>query len=395
MAGTYPVEYNQDPIIDKPLDEFYRHLETYTMELLPGEPCNWIYSFVLLPPLRHDGVVTRGILLTMAAEFLIDRYPAIQELFHIVASGQWCSFAWSRRADSLCSIYANPRRDAWFRTQYPERACGLLPIQEADWTNDRSFSPGVLPPSRDVLCVSRQLGVKNLPFLARALKTYRQKYGPIRMTLVGGFNTDWSALEGEPLRVMRRVASVLGGISEYLDLEDFRPPEQMPDLYRDHKIMVMGSLLEGKNRAIHEAMACGVPIVCCREFNQHIRGSVEAFPPGAGVYATFDPEAYADAMHLALREHGSFAARAAYQGGFSGRAFVLERCLRELPEFAKTLPDFSAAQPLPNEWLEAALARCYACTTERFLFEENLCNAAIGLDHHDMLFDFYRLKMAA
>lgn len=393
MAGTYP-NYEQVNELSEPVAQFYEKLQGFTMELLPGEVCNWIYSYVLLPPLEHDGITTRGVLLTMAAGYLCERHPSLRELFHVVASSQWCSYAWAG-ADSLCSIYDNPQRDAWFRSRYPDRTRQLLPIQEADWTNEQFFRPSGQPPRRELICVSRPLTVKNLPFIAQALKVYRLKYRPIRLTLVAGYNTNWSNLAGQALLVMRQVAAVLGNIADYLDLEEFRDPAEMPALYTDHRVLLMGSLLEGKNRALHEAMACDLPVVCFEDFNRHLRGPVDIFPAGAGAYAEFDPEAYADAIETALRQRDAFTPRAAYQRGFSGRQSVVARCLRALPEYSAAIPDIASAAPVQNEWLNAALEKRYSCNVQRFLYEENPCNTVIGLDHHDLLVEFYRQKTTA
>jgi glycosyltransferase involved in cell wall biosynthesis len=347
---------------------------------------------VILPPLEFRGIAIKGILLTMAAEFLIDRYSRLQDCFHVIASSQTCSFPWSRRADALCSSYANPRRNAWFRRAYPERRAPLVPIQEADWTNELAFAPRGALRSRDLLCVSRQMWLKNLPLLAQMLAVYKRKYGNIRMTLVGGHNTKWSHLTGEPLLIMQEVAHILGDVHEYLDLVEFGDPAAMPLLYWDHKVLVLGSLIEGKNRGLHEAMAADTPVICFSAFNQYTRGDVRAFPPGAGEYAPFHPEGYADIVHNVLSDPGAFSPRAAYLNGFSGRMKTLETCLRALPVYQELVAEFDATRPWWNGWLRGAIRANYGCELETFIYEPNLCNAVVGMHQHDLLAAWYGAK---
>jgi glycosyltransferase involved in cell wall biosynthesis len=258
------------------------------------------------------------------------------------------NYPWSRRADALCSIYANPVRDDWFRRNYSARARQqLIPIQEADWCNERVFTAGPKNRGRELLCVSRQAPVKNLDLLARALRVYARKYRPIRMSLVGGFNTSWKALEGEPRYVMSQVENELGRCEDYLDLVDFMHPLELSAYYRDHKLLVFASLIEGKNRALHEAMASDTPIVLCEAFNHMTRGTCPAVPEGAGLLAPFDAEGFADCMHHALDNWADFRARDAYLAGFSGRTHTFDRCLRSLNEYAR-VPGFEGCPPHEN-----------------------------------------------
>src|SRR5258708_5748974 len=157
--------YAFQPRVEKPYHDILEDLDRLTMEVLPGDPAGWMYSYVILPPLAVDGIHIKGILMSMAAEFLIDRHPDIQRYFHVLASSQTFSFPWSRRADGLCASYANPQRNAWFRWRYPDRRTVLLPVQEADWTNEVALAPQRATRAKDLLCVSRQLHIKNLPLL--------------------------------------------------------------------------------------------------------------------------------------------------------------------------------------------------------------------------------------
>src|SRR4051812_21561083 len=70
----------------------------------------------------YAGRFVKGILFTQGAELLIERFPWLQELFHVFAYSMWSSIPQSPRADGLFTSYPNPVREAWFRAKYPERA---------------------------------------------------------------------------------------------------------------------------------------------------------------------------------------------------------------------------------------------------------------------------------
>jgi glycosyltransferase involved in cell wall biosynthesis len=392
MRGEYPYHFMQATRVDKPLEAIYREQNGVTWELLPGDEVEWIDTQVVLPPLELEGVATKGVLWTMAADYLVDRYPELPQLFHILAESQLAGIPWSRMADGLCAVYANPRRNQWFRRTYPDRTGLLLPIQIADFTNERLFAPDHRPKTRDLLCVARQAMFKNLPFLADAVARYNRNYGPLRLTLVAGYGVDWAKPEGQAAAILDEVRERTAGYEQCIELEPYRCREEMPALYNAHRLFVLGSLFEGKNRAIHEAMCCDLPVVCCEAYNQFARGDVPIFPPGAGMYAPFDPEGFARTIHHVVIQPEQFNPRQAYLSGFSGRQYCLEMCLRAFPQYRELMPGYDPVAPADNRWLEEAITDNYRCKLSTFLYEENPCNHAIGLDHHDSLVQFYRSR---
>ncbi len=143
---------------------------------------------IVVPPLKYEGKWVKGIFFSQAVDYLYKLFPQLSKLFHSIGNAQWGAIPWSRQADGLFSLYEHPKREIWFKQAYPDRADkALVPLQDADFTNEYRMSP-VPPPqfTQDVICVSRLHDLKNIPLIAEALKIHREKYFPIRLTLVLG-----------------------------------------------------------------------------------------------------------------------------------------------------------------------------------------------------------------
>ncbi|HET6345459.1 MAG TPA: glycosyl transferase family 1, partial [Myxococcota bacterium] len=216
--GYHPIAYYSNPNVSKPLDDIFTDINEFTDEVFPHETERFgnLAVFILLPPLLYDGHFVKGILFTQGAELLIERFPWIQEVFHIYAYSMWSSFPQSTRADGLFMSYPNPARVEWFRTKYPERAHQVLvPLCDSDFFNEYSLVPKLsVKKDIDILCVARLDLVKNLPMFAQALKVLRQKYPatPMRATLLTGANFDinWNGLEEREKAELRKINQALG-----------------------------------------------------------------------------------------------------------------------------------------------------------------------------------------
>jgi glycosyltransferase involved in cell wall biosynthesis len=224
----------------------------------------------------------------------------------------------------------------------------------------------------DVLCVSRIERGKNLPMIARALKVYRAKYPtpPVRMTLIAGRKGAFSAAgatahEQEQLSRMREILGRPGDYIDFVECADHY--HEMPAYYGRAKVLVLGALLEGKNRAINEALSCNTPVVCFQEFNQFARQGWPVFPEGAGAYAIFDPESLADTLHSILTEPRRVQPRCEYLR-VNGRRNFLRRCLDVVGYYAKALPEFAAGLHDENLWLDLAVHDNYGVSLLEFLY---------------------------
>ncbi|MBY0403576.1 MAG: glycosyl transferase family 1, partial [Cyanobacteria bacterium] len=63
--GNYPFAYLQDPYINSPIESIYQDLDDFTDEIFQDEPHLYpnIDHFTILPPLYHEGVFVKGLML--------------------------------------------------------------------------------------------------------------------------------------------------------------------------------------------------------------------------------------------------------------------------------------------------------------------------------------------
>jgi glycosyltransferase involved in cell wall biosynthesis len=119
----------------------------------------------------------------------------------------------------------------------------------ADHASDNG-GPGPLR----LLTVGRLSATKRVPLLIEAVELLHQQGGKVELTIVGG-----GALEDDLKRVVTQ--KDLGDIVHFAGRVE---PEEMPEMYRRHDVLVSASMQEGMSNAMLEAMASGLPIVTTR-----------------------------------------------------------------------------------------------------------------------------------
>jgi glycosyltransferase involved in cell wall biosynthesis len=399
------------------LGEIYADLDAYTIEYFEDEPQfhERIDLWVLLPPVRYEGQFLKGICFSQGVDYLVKLHPQLPQLFFTIANSQWCSYPWSRETDAYFTCYPNGHREAWFRQANPDRAGKILiPLQDADFTPEYVMAP--VPFARkeyDVVCVSRLHDLKNVPLIAAALKTYRRKYRPIRMALVVGkaFDLNFKGLTPHERDELRKVEAILKHPRDYLELVPLaKYKEELTGYYSRARLCVLGSLIEGKNRALFEALSCNTPVVCFRQFNQYARGEAAlsgqpsavshssapektlapAFPDGAGLYAPeFDAESLADTFHEVFENETSFRPRRRFLEE-SGRKNFFTQCLDAFPYYQTALPDYRAGHHLHNLWLDLAIQANYQLSLFDFLYDRNsLLSHVRGVKEIGKMLEFY------
>jgi glycosyltransferase involved in cell wall biosynthesis len=374
--GHCPEDYLFNPAIRKPIETIYQEIDAFTFEIQPDDTDLFfrLNAVVLLPPLVYDGVFLKGIVYSVGMDALIENVPGMTDLFHTIAHSGCSSYPWSLRSDAYFSVYPNPHREAWFRQTHPERADKILiPFETPENFNEYNAQCRPLDQRpRDLICVSRFDFMKNLPFIAHALKVYRKKYPqPIRMTLVPGvrLNLNGQHLNDRARMILGEMESILGHVNDYVD---FYPVAQFPHelmgLYAESKAFLLGSLMEGKNRSLHEAMACNVPAVCLKAFNQYTRGDSPIFPDGAGDLAPFHPEGLADTLHHVLENREHYEPRRAFLKHY-GRKNVTTTCIDAFPYYVQHLPGYTPGNHLENVWLNLATQHLYGMSLHDFLYK--------------------------
>lgn len=372
MRGSYPLEYFARPD-EGPPERSWAAFDAFTFETFEDDVDGHegVDFHVVLPPLRHRGTFLKGLYLSQGVDALVARVPELSRYFTGVAYSMWCAYPWSRSAEGYLTLYENPEREAWFRRTNPERADKvLIPLHDADWTSEHVMRPRDVPRDLDVLMVARLHDLKNVPMVARAIREYERLFGErIVLTVVVGkpFDLNLDGLEAHEKVEMRAIEEAVGPLRaervRFIPTADWG--NELPTLYARARVCVLGSLLEGKNRGLHEAMLCDTPVVCFADYNRHVRGPTPPFPPEAGVLAeSFDPASMARALRRALE--GGFSPRRAYLE-VSGRRRGFETLLAAMPHHRERLAAVGARPEADDPWLDSAMWRCYGRSVYDFI----------------------------
>lgn len=372
--GNYPFDYFSNPNINKPIEEIWADIDAFSMEVFPDEvkQSSLIDFFIPLPPLRYEGKVTKGVFLSQGVDYIYECYPDIGKIFVSSAFSMWTSYPWSKHADSYCICYDNPEREAWFRRTNPDRADKILiPLQDADYTNEYFMAPAwATPKDIDVLCVARLSQLKNLPVFARALKIYHQRYGKkLNAVLVTG--TDGNEdFEKEEYRLMQEE---LGVVEDYMEIRPHVNYGDMPKLFSSAKLVVLPALLEGKNRVLQEAMACNTAVVAFKDLNKYSRGRSPIFYGGAEsglLVPEFSAESLADTIHWGIINNASFKPRRNYLK-YCGRLNFINKLIDSIPYFRENLPEYTPGAIEKNAWVDLAMQDNYQLSFMDYLYGKN------------------------
>jgi glycosyltransferase involved in cell wall biosynthesis len=382
MLGGYGAysQYEQNPTITKPIEEVYADLDSASREDDINDPNiqSVLFAYVLVPPVYYEGRWIKGLLHARAADYLAHHYPRLKEAFLLSATSFCCSFPYSKSADAYFCLYNNQHRVDWFKKANPERANKIfLPYHDADIFNEYLVAPQHIRQQKpnDIVIISRLEACKNLGILAEALKVYEIKFGrKLSCVLIVGTDCDinragLTEAEKEELRKMERV---LVHLPDYMTiipkLTDY---SKIASSLASSKICLLGSLLEGKNRAIYEAMSCNTAVVCFEDFNKYARGEEPILPPHCGLTAPhFSGESMADTIHSVLTNYGDFSPRKNVLQ-VSGRKKTIAGCLSRIPHFRESIPDFEKSDIFGNLWYDLAIQENYQLGLHEFIFDKN------------------------
>ena len=293
------------------------------------------------------------------------------------------SYPASKYADAYFTCYKYPEREEYFRKKHPEKKeVVLLPLQDADFLNEYKMAPAFnTPKTLDIFCVSTPFPVKNLPVIARALRYYKRKYGRIlkvkyalgaRDLIVNPDKTiDFSKLRNDAQNQLKEVQEILGIYPRYIEFIPFVNYQDLPKYYTSAKCCVLGSLLEGKNRFISEAMACDTPVIVFKDFNKYSRGDYPVFFENSGEYAPeFSPESLADTIHKVITNQNKYEPRKNYLI-YRGRKNFVNTIIDSIPYYSKNLKGYEKGRIQENLWVDLAMQDNYQLSTYDFIYGKN------------------------
>ncbi|VXD23945.1 glycosyltransferase [Planktothrix paucivesiculata] len=369
-------QYFNSPEIYKSSEEIYSDLDSWTNEIFEQEANRFenVNFHVLLPPLLYQGKFIKGLYFSESVDLLNKLLPQLSEVFFSIADSLWCAYPWSNTADAYFCLYDHPSRADWFKKTYPQRANKvLIPFSESDFINEYLIAPQPINiKDIDIICVAKLSPVYNLPIIAKALKVYQKKYNKLlkmKLILEDYFEVNSTyLLSSEAQLEWQKIQNIL--VHNLDDIEIVSQVDyyqEMPLYYSRSKICLLGSLLEGKNRSLSEAMSCNTPVICFREFNQYVRGKAELFPPGSGLLSKFDPESLADTIHTALEDLTVFQPRFNYLK-YRGRKNFFNTCLDSFIFYNNTIPDYIQGEVYNNVWLDLAMQYNYQISLHDFLY---------------------------
>lgn len=393
--GKYPVEYFENPNINKPIEEIYKDIDAYSGEFFEDEEYfrKRTDFFVILPPLKYEKITTKGIFMSQGVDYLYKLFPNINKIFHSMAYTMWSSYPWSEKADVYLTCYKNQKREDWYFKEHPEKKSKILiPLQDADFTNEYFMAPAFNTLRNiDLLYISRISRVKNLPILVEALHIFEKKYNrKLKVTMINGSSSDNQSQEAK--NILNEIETKYGKLENYMTIIDNVDYSAMSKYYSSAKFTVLTSLIEGKNRTIQESMSCNTPVIVFKDHNKYARGEHELFYKDSGLYVNeFTAEALADTIHNGLENYfGRFFARRNYLK-YNGRKNFVNMCVDSIPYYKENLPEYEKGRIQDNLWVDLAMQDNYQISFNDFLYGKNLAiqQVKVNEEKHSLIDFFY------
>lgn len=406
MKGVWPTKYFQNPNPAEPIEQIWDDIDGYSFELM-YEQENMLdkIDFVIpLPPLDDfKGKKTKGVFYSQATQLLLDRFPDLKKIFVPCANTMFSSYSYSKDADAYLTCYTNKKREEYYKNKYPEKKhIVFLPLQDCDYMNEYTMAPTFNTPKKyDVISVSTAYPVKNLPMIARALKRHEEKYGKILKAVFAIGNRDailredgsldYSKVRFDAKSELEKIDEIFKGRTRrYVEIIPYIEHKDLAKYYTSSKCCVLGSLMEGKNRAINEAMSCDTPVVVFKDFNKFARGDYPVFFENSGEMAeSFTPDSLADTIHKVITNPNKYEPRKNYLK-YNGRKKFINTITDSIPYFRENIPDFEYGKIHENLWVDYACQKDYQLSYHDFLYGKNFAIEHVrGLKNIESLIKFY------
>jgi len=403
--NIWPSQYFQNPNPNKKLTEIWDDIDNFTFEEQYEMPefINKIDFVVVLPPLKYKGKILKGMFFSQSVDLIIKKFPKLKEIFFPIANSMFSSYPASEYGDLYFGCYKNLKKEKHYKKKNPDKKNKIiLPLQDADFVNEYAMAPTYdTPRDIDVLCVSTAYPVKNLPMIAAAVKMYELKYST-RLKVVFAIGNrdaknnadgtlDYSKVRFDAKEELDRIKDILGGnIEKYVDIRAYIEYADLAKYYSRAKCCVLGSLMEGKNRAIFEAACCNTPFIVFKDFNKFARGKYPVFYKNSGEYAPeFTSEALATTINKVINNQEKYSPRENYLR-YGGRKNFLNTCIDYNPYYKKNMPEYKKGSIMENIWVDLAMQDNYQLSTYDFLYSRNSAiQHVVGIENIESLVKFF------
>ena len=402
--NNYPHAYLQNPNPNKTKEEMWDILDGWSQEVTYEDPkqASGIDIAIPLPPLKYDGKVTKGIFFSQSADTIIEKWPKIKEIFIPIANSMFSSYPQSELADCFFTCYKNPPREKHWKKKHPDRKdVILIPLQDADWTNEYNLAPVFnVKKDTDVFCVTTPYPFKNIPMLAAALKMYELKYAKrLKVKYALGSKDiikkedgtlDYSKIRFDAKEQMDKVCEILGEPEKYIEFYPWIDHNELPKFYTRSRCCVLPSLIEGKNRFIQEAQSCNTPVVVFKDHNKFAKGQHPIIYKGSGEFAQeFNAESLADAIHKVLNNQEKYTPRRNYLKYF-GRKNFINTLIDTIPYYRKNLPEYKKGRIQDNLWVDLAMQDNYQLSFIDFIYGKNTAiQNRRGIENMKSMIEFF------
>ena len=409
MVNKWPEEYLNNPNIEKPIEQIWVDIDNFSFEDMYEGTENLQAKLRLLvpfPPLNYKGKFIKGFFYSNGSRTIMQKYPEINKLFFVIAESMFASYPKNHKADYFFTLYKNEARERYYKNKYPEtKNIICLPLQNADFKNEYDMGPTPnTSKTIDVFCVSTPFPVKNLPIIAKALKEYERKYAK-RLKVVYAIGTktakkcedgslDYSEVIDYGKTQLQLVDEIFNGrTKDYIDFYPWIDYKDLPKYYSASKCFVLGSLIEGKNRAIVEAQCCDTPIIVFKQFNQYVRGDFPIFFGNAGEYVPeFTPESLADTIHKVITHPENYEPRKSYLEHYGRKNFV-NTIIDANSYYAENIPNYEKGRIQDNLWVDLACYDNYQVCYHDFLYGKKInFSHVVGIQNIDAMAKRYYEK---
>ena len=400
----YPYEYIHEPNPKKTKEEMWDILDGWTHEWAfekPGEESK-IDLTIPLPPLEYKGKILKGVFFSQSVDTIVENFPKIKEIFFPIANSMYSSYPQSEYADYYFTCYKNPKREKYWKKKHPDKKnIIILPIQDADWTNEYQFAPAFnTPKDTDVFCVTSPYPFKNMPMFAAAIKMYELKYakrlkvkyalGKREVIKNEDGTIDYSKLRPDAKEQMDKVFEILGDPYKYIEFYPWIDHGELTKFYTRSKCCVLTSVIEGKNRFIQEAQSCDTPVIVFKDHNKFAKGEHPIIYKGSGEFAKeYTSEAFADAIHKVINNQKAYTPRENYLKYF-GRKNFINTIIDMSPYYRKNIPGYKKGRLQDNIWIDLAMQADYQLSFIDFLYGKNTAiQCRRGIENMKSLIEFF------